>query len=214
MNPNGEWHTTKYGVMEKVIRAKASQSEEFRTELLATGDKMLIEALPDADWGSGLPYHISISTKPEFHPGKSWLGNILMITRAHLQSQIIKPVVPPTEKSVLNQTEKPFEKPLEKPAEASQKPAHRGRPSSSKGQRGRVAKASPSRKSFKNASPLLKGFLINQAKLKATTSQHSDVMDTDDSRGEDSDDVTTQAADFQWYDVTVTGDTDTEEPTK
>ena len=215
-NPNGDWHTIKYGVMEKVIRAKVAQSEEFRTELLSTGDKMLIEALPDADWGSGLPYHISISTKPEFHPGKSWLGNILMIARAQLQrqSQMTKPVVPTTENPVEKPTEKPSEKPLEKPAEASQKPAHRGRPSASKGQRGRVAKASPSRKSFKNASPLLKGFLINQAKLKATTSQHSDAMDTDDSRGEDSDDVTTQAADFQWYDVTVTGDTDTEEPPK
>ena len=38
------WHKIKYGVMEKVLRGKIECSDEFRSELLSTDDKLLIEA--------------------------------------------------------------------------------------------------------------------------------------------------------------------------
>ena len=44
----------KYDVMHKVLIAKACTSEYFKEELLATGNKLLCEALIDEFWGSGL----------------------------------------------------------------------------------------------------------------------------------------------------------------
>ena len=80
------WHKIKYGVMEKVLRAKIECSDEFRSELLSTDDKLLIEAREDLWWGSGLSYRMTTTTNPKYHPGHSWLGEILMKIRGDLIS--------------------------------------------------------------------------------------------------------------------------------
>ena len=84
---DSNWHNVKYGVMEKVINAKANCSKDFRESLLATGEKRLIEARADLWWGSGMPYNLTTTTKPAFHPGKSWLGEIMMKLRSQLRTQ-------------------------------------------------------------------------------------------------------------------------------
>ena len=87
--PDSNWHKIKYNVMEIVLQEKANCSEEFRLELLATDNKLLIEARQDLWWGSGMTYNMTTTTKPINHPGKSWLGEILMKVRNQLRSQII-----------------------------------------------------------------------------------------------------------------------------
>ena len=83
--PDSNWHKIKYNVMERVLQEKAKCSEEFRSELLATDNKLLIEARQDLWWGSGMTYDMTTTTKPINHPGKSWLGEILMKVRNQLQ---------------------------------------------------------------------------------------------------------------------------------
>ena len=87
--PDSNWHKIKYNVMERVLQEKANCSEEFRLELLATDNKLLIEARQDLWWGSGMTYNMTTTIKPINHPGKSWLGEILMKVRNQLRSQII-----------------------------------------------------------------------------------------------------------------------------
>ena len=43
-------------------------------------------------WGSGLPFKMTSTTKPSYHPGKSWLSEILM----NIRSQLISKDVPKT----------------------------------------------------------------------------------------------------------------------
>ena len=85
-NSDSNWHKIKYEVMERVLNEKANCSEEFRKELIATGTKILIEPRQDLWWGSGLSYKMTSTTKPSHHPGKSWLGEILMKIRSQLSS--------------------------------------------------------------------------------------------------------------------------------
>ena len=75
--------------MERVLQENANCSEEFRLELLATDNKLLIEARQNLWWGSGMTYNMTTTTKPINHPGKSWLGEILMKVRNQLRYQII-----------------------------------------------------------------------------------------------------------------------------
>ena len=81
-SPDSNWHSIKYEVMERVLHEKAHCSEEFRNELISTGTKLLIEPRQDMWWGSGLSYQMTSTTMPSHHPGKSWLGEILMKIRS------------------------------------------------------------------------------------------------------------------------------------
>ena len=67
--PDYIWHDIKYGVMERILQAKLKSSKAFRDELLATGNKILIEARHDVWWGTGMSFKMSTTTKPEYHPG-------------------------------------------------------------------------------------------------------------------------------------------------
>ena len=84
---DSNWHKIKYDVMERVLKEKANCSEKFRKELLSTGTKLLIEPRQDLWWGSGLSFKMTSTTKPSYHPGKSWLGEILMKIRSQLISK-------------------------------------------------------------------------------------------------------------------------------
>ena len=78
--------------MERILKENANCSEEFRKELHSTGTKLLIEPRQGLWWGSGLSFKMTSTTKPSYHPGKSWLGEILM----KIRSQLISKDVPNT----------------------------------------------------------------------------------------------------------------------
>lgn len=72
-----DWERIKDDVMRLVVLCKFMQHEECKRELLATGDRMLIEASPrDAYWGEG-----------EDRTGKNMLGIVLMEVRTVLRAQ-------------------------------------------------------------------------------------------------------------------------------
>ena len=73
--------------MERILQAKLKSSKAFRDELLATGNKNPIEARHDVWWGSGMSFKMYTTTKPDYHPGQSWLGEILMKIRSEIQSE-------------------------------------------------------------------------------------------------------------------------------
>ena len=75
--------------MERVLQERDNCSEKFRSELLATDNKVLIEARQDLWWGPGMTYNMTTTTKPIHHPGKFWLCEIFMKIRIQLRSQII-----------------------------------------------------------------------------------------------------------------------------
>ena len=72
-----DWHVIKCDVMRELLIAKVEQCSKFRSILLKTEGKRLIEATNDMYWASGLPPYLSTTTKPECFPGKNWLGRIL-----------------------------------------------------------------------------------------------------------------------------------------
>jgi N-glycosidase YbiA len=71
-----DWDSVKYSVMEECVRAKFTQDEFIRKELLATGDEELIEDSPvDSYWGCGADGR-----------GQNMLGKILMKIREELKN--------------------------------------------------------------------------------------------------------------------------------
>ena len=72
-----DWHETKRDVMRELLNAKVEQCSKFRTTLLKTEGKQIIEATHDMYWASGLPPYLSTTTKPECFSGENWLGHIL-----------------------------------------------------------------------------------------------------------------------------------------
>ena len=71
--------------MRELLIAKVEQCSKFRTTLLKTEGKRLIEATNDMFWASGLPPYLSTTTKPECFLGKNWLGRILEDIRDELR---------------------------------------------------------------------------------------------------------------------------------
>ena len=73
-----DWETSRYGVMKKVILAKVETNQQFRDELLGSGDTLLVESsASDLYWGSGLSYNLRLTTHPDFYPGKNSLGGFM-----------------------------------------------------------------------------------------------------------------------------------------
>ena len=71
-----DWKTSRYGVMKKVLLAKAETNQQFRDELLGSGDTLLVESsASDLYWGSGLSYNLTLTTHPDFYPGKIAWGS-------------------------------------------------------------------------------------------------------------------------------------------
>ena len=185
---DSNWHKIKYDVMERVLKEKANCSEEFRKELLSTGTKLLIEPRQDLWWGSGLSFKMTSTTKPSYHPGKSWLGEILM----KIRSQLISKDVPNTNETskCSDETSKcsDEDRPADAPVLCIEPPTHprRGRSGhmhngSKKRSRSfenkyRSTSISPSRsqslKGKKVDTPLLKDLLSKQVKQ---TLIHTDI---------------------------------------
>lgn len=75
------WGELRDTIMEDVLRAKLRSSDAFREALIASGQRVLVEAQLDDYWGSGLVSSLTATTKREFWPGKNMLGKILMNIR-------------------------------------------------------------------------------------------------------------------------------------
>ena len=74
-----DWEEVKVGIMEEIVRAKFAQHPELAWQLLATGDKVLVEGnrWGDTCWG------VDIRTGQ----GENHLGRILMKIREELKNQ-------------------------------------------------------------------------------------------------------------------------------
>ena len=161
--------------MERGLQAKLKSNKAFRDELLATGNKIITEARQDLWWGSGMSFRMSTTTKPQYHPGHSWLGEILMKLRSNLQSENTSKIPEVSTTAVDTQ----INSSRSNSPRQSRPPTRRGRlVSSSIGPKGstnntsdlkiRSASNSPSRntplKGVKFDTPLLKDFLRRQVK--------------------------------------------------
>lgn len=79
------WETVRFGFMTYANYLKFSQNEDLRVKLLATGDKILVEASPvDNIWGIGLAESEEdwILTDQKNWTGRNLLGEALMKVRS------------------------------------------------------------------------------------------------------------------------------------
>lgn len=79
------WLAHRYDIVFRASIAKFGQHQELRDFLLATGDKVLVEAAPrDTVWGIGLGAENPAATDPVRWCGENLLGFALMEARAAL----------------------------------------------------------------------------------------------------------------------------------
>ena len=74
-----DWHQIKLTVMRDIHIDKA-----FKSTLIDSGVKDLVECTQDLFWASGLAPRLTSTTKPSFYPGSNMLGNILDSVRRDL----------------------------------------------------------------------------------------------------------------------------------
>lgn len=88
-----EWECVRLGCMQHVLLAKFGQNPEWAIELMATGDRILVEASPvDAIWGVGLDVEAAVKHAENTSflgaaitwPGRNLLGQALMTVRGLL----------------------------------------------------------------------------------------------------------------------------------
>ena len=72
-------------VMKKVILAKVETNQQFRHELLGSGDTLLVESLAsDLYRESGLSFNLTLTAHPDFYHGNNNLGKLLCGIRTEL----------------------------------------------------------------------------------------------------------------------------------
>ena len=79
-----DWHQIKLTVMRDILIAKADYCPAFKSTLIDSGVKDLVECTQDLFWASGLAPRLTATTKPSFYPGSNMLGNILDSVRRDL----------------------------------------------------------------------------------------------------------------------------------
>ena len=86
-NFNSEiWQKSCVGIVYKGNLAKFSQNESLKSQLLLTGDKMIVEASPyDQIWGIGLSENDPGIENPINWKGQNLLGLAIMMVRQHLK---------------------------------------------------------------------------------------------------------------------------------
>ena len=67
-----DWHNIKLTVMREILHAKADYCQLFRTALLESQGKHLVESTQDMFWVSGLPPNYTATTRQDYYPG-SWV---------------------------------------------------------------------------------------------------------------------------------------------
>lgn len=81
-----KWMTNSYRFMVDVNMAKFSQNEEFKTTLLSTDDKIIVEASPyDKIWGIGLHWKDDDVLDESKWNGLNLLGKTLIQVRTNLK---------------------------------------------------------------------------------------------------------------------------------
>ena len=85
-NVEREWRDAKGHiiVMSDVLMAKAGSNIDFRSKLLNTGNRQIVEATSSIRWGCGQPPDIAVTSKS--FPGKNLCGKLLMELRDDLQN--------------------------------------------------------------------------------------------------------------------------------
>ena len=73
------------------VHAKADCCPLFKTALIESVGKQLVECTQDLYWASGLPPRFIESTKPDFYPGKNHLGHVLESVRKDLVKEAVQP---------------------------------------------------------------------------------------------------------------------------
>lgn len=82
------WNQHKLDIMVKGLLLKFGQNESLKQQLLATGDKILVEGSPhDKIWGVGLHYSDELILSEKTWRGQNLLGKALMEVRIRLQSE-------------------------------------------------------------------------------------------------------------------------------
>ena len=82
------WNGMKRTVMKQILHAKAL----FKSTLMDSGNKNLVESTQDLFWASGLSPQDSSTTHPAFYPGGNQLGRVLesIRTELHRESVLVK----------------------------------------------------------------------------------------------------------------------------
>ena len=75
---HNNWHSIKVCVMREILHTKADFCEEFKSVLLDTTGRRLVEAVPGDDfWSSGLPPYLAASTNSQYFPVCNQVGVVL-----------------------------------------------------------------------------------------------------------------------------------------
>ena len=76
-------------LMKDMLYAKVRQVEEVKEDLLKTGQKAIVEAVPgDFFWSAGISKEAAENTHPDFYPGQNILGRLWMEIREELQKEV------------------------------------------------------------------------------------------------------------------------------
>ena len=82
----GRWAVARFDIVVRGNLAKFSQHDRLRDYLLATGDRVLVEAAPGYRvWGIGLTQRDPLARAPARWPGLNLLGFALMEVRSGLR---------------------------------------------------------------------------------------------------------------------------------
>lgn len=82
------WAEHRLGVVTEGCLAKFSQNDALKTAILATGERLLVEASPvDPLWGIGLGEQDPRAWDPATWQGENLLGTALMSARSSLQAE-------------------------------------------------------------------------------------------------------------------------------
>ena len=83
-----KWEAIAQDVVYRANYAKFSQNEDCKQQLLATGDKIIVEASPyDCVWGVGLSCDDPKVLDSKNWRGTNWLGEAIMKVRENLRKQ-------------------------------------------------------------------------------------------------------------------------------
>ena len=83
------WYHIKLTVMKMILIAKADYCPEFRTALIDSSGKYIVECTQYIIWASGLPPRYTDTTKPSYYPGSNMLGFVLEYVRIYLLKEAV-----------------------------------------------------------------------------------------------------------------------------
>ena len=84
------WNKTSFAIVKRGVKAKFSQNEDIRKELLSTGNELLAECSPtDKKWGIGIDINDTDRFIVSKWNGKNYLGRILMEVREELRQELL-----------------------------------------------------------------------------------------------------------------------------